>query len=105
MGDDVLRRCRPSQRGRKNDGNAQKYKLGHGILLFVNRKASCEPHAKLYASPAQTQLKKYLFGKSFEHSTGARRLAMRKLNFKREQLSLLGAHVFNAVRHWSQALS
>jgi hypothetical protein len=38
-----------------------------GFSLFVTRKAKREPHAKLYAEPAQTQLKKYLFGKGFEH--------------------------------------
>jgi hypothetical protein len=62
LGDDVLRHCRACQRGRKDGGNAYKYKLRHGILLFVNRKVKCEPHAKLYAGRAQTQLKKYLLG-------------------------------------------
>src|ERR1700674_4791124 len=67
MGDDVLRHCRPCQRGGKNNGSAKKCELGHGIFLFAKRKVKYEPHAKLYAGPAQTQLKKYLFGKGFEH--------------------------------------
>jgi hypothetical protein len=60
LGDDVLRHCRACQHRRKDGGDAWKYKLRHGILLFAKRKVEREPHAKLYAGRAQTQLKKYL---------------------------------------------